>query len=105
MNIETGYAYFVKSPRVIDDLRVLHPASHETSYMVAKKIVLSKTDYQNFSLDLLADRQFIEEFHSLCSHTPPLKCLLVTTAKSDEGILLVSRDKCFVDIAALYRRK
>ena len=37
MNIETGYAYFVKKPRVIDDLRVLHPASHESIYMVVKK--------------------------------------------------------------------
>ncbi len=55
----TGYAYFVESPRVIEDLMTPHPVERERRYEIAKTVRLAKIDYENFIRDMIADRQFI----------------------------------------------
>lgn len=95
-----GYAYFVKRPRRAEDLMRLHAVDEEREYEIAKTIVLSSIDYENFITDMLADRAFLEENAHLCSCGNHLRCLFVHSRKSTEGILVVP-DGAFVNIAAL----
>ena len=55
----TGFAYFVESPRIIEDLLAPHPIEQETQYEIVKTVKLAKIDYENFITDMIADRQFI----------------------------------------------
>ena len=54
-------AYFYFRPRTVRDLRCPHLLERETAYEIVKTITLSGIDFENFSEDLLADRQFIED--------------------------------------------
>lgn len=65
-----------------------------------KTIYLSKIDYENFYTDMVADRQFIEDYGYLCSAGTPMKCLLVKTRQASDGILVVPEEKCYVGWAA-----
>ena len=62
---KTGYAYFVESPRTIDDLMEPYPIEQETAYEIVKTVKLSGIDYENFITDMIADRQFIEDHAAL----------------------------------------
>ena len=53
-------AYFVRKPRTLYDLRQPHLVEQEQVFEVVAEIVLSAIDYENFSLDMVADSQFIE---------------------------------------------
>ena len=59
--MEYGKAFFVSKPRTIDELYQPHMLSDERAYAVEKVICLNKTDYENFTSDMLADRQFLED--------------------------------------------
>ena len=65
----TGFAYFVESPRIIEDLLAPHPIEQEIQYEIVKTVKLAKIDYENFITDMIADRQFIEERWTLAMHT------------------------------------
>ena len=96
---KNGTAYFVKNPRVLEDLQAAHPYEKEQSYEIVKTIPLSNIDYENFYTDMVADRQFLEDFSYLCSTGDVWKCLFVHRRGKDDGIL-VAPDDCYVGWAA-----
>ena len=97
---EQGYAFFIKRPRRIEDLRRVHPTEQERKYETAKVITLAKTDYENFVTDLLVDRRFLEDNASLCSGDGNvIRCLKVTCRGCKESVLVVPRG-AWVEIAA-----
>ena len=56
-----GNAYFVRSPRRLEDLQTLHLVEKERPFEIVKTVKLAKIDYENFITDMVADRQFIED--------------------------------------------
>lgn len=99
----TGFAYFVESPRIIEELLAPHPIEQETQYEIVNTVKLAKTDYENFITDMIADRQFIEDNASLCSQGGPWRCILVQQRGRTDGVLVVPVDGCYVGWAAYYR--
>lgn len=98
----TGYASFVESPRIIEDLLAPHPIEQETQYEIVKTVKLAKIDYENFITDMIADRQFIEDNASLCSRGGPWRCILVQQRGRTDGVLVVPVDGYYVGWAAYY---
>ena len=99
----TGFAYFVESPRIIEDLLAPHPIEQETQYEIVKTVKLAKTDYENFITDMIADRLFIEGNAALCAQGGVWRCLLVQQRGRTDGVLVVPVDGCYVGWAAYYR--
>ena len=99
----TGFAYFVESPRIIEDLLAPHPIEQETQYEIVNTVKLAKIDYENFITDMIADRQFIEENAALCAEGGAWRCLLVQQRGRTDGVLVVPVDGCYVGWAAYYR--
>ena len=64
---ENAKANFVKRPRIFEDLIAPDVPKRSEAYRVIKTIILDSIDYGNFVTDMLADRQFIEDFAPLCS--------------------------------------
>ena len=99
---KTGYAYFIKRPRVLRDLIIPHLLELERPYKVAKTIRLRAIDYENFITDMLADRQFIEDYANLCEMGEHWKCILVQKCGSQDGVLVMPKDGCYVGYAAYF---
>ena len=99
---KTGYAYFVESPRIIEDLMVPHPIEQEQKYEIIKSVKLARIDYENFTTDMIADRQFIEDNAALCSRGEVWRCILVQQRGRTDGVLVIPVDSCFVGWAAYY---
>ena len=97
---KTGYAYFVESPRTIDDLMEPYPIEQETAYETVKTVKLSGIDYENFITDMIADRQFIEDHAALCSQGETWRCILVQRRGHTGGVLVVPVDSRHVGWAA-----
>ena len=93
-------AFFVFHPRRLEDLRVPHLAEQERAYRVTARVRLSKTDYENFVSDLLADRAFLEEYGKRCGMGAVWECILVQQRKRKDGVLVIPERKCFVARAA-----
>jgi len=100
----TGYVFFVESPRIIEDLMTPHPVERERQYEVVKTVKLAKIDYDNFITDMIADRHFIEDNAALCSQGEVWRCLLVQQRGRSDGVLVVPADGCYVGWAAYYRK-
>lgn len=96
-----GYAYFVRTPRRITDLQVLHAIDRESPYEIVKEIVLSQIDYENFITDLTVDRDFLENNACLCENGDIKKCLYIHGQNSGTGILVIPKDLCWVSWAAI----
>lgn len=96
-------AYFVKRPRVIQDLAAPHPLEAEREYEVASRVALACIDYENFVTDMLADRDFIGENAALCGEGEVMRCMLVQRRGQDGGVLVVPERGSFVGWAALAR--
>ena len=99
---KNSYAYFVESPRTINDLMQPHPIEQEQVYEIVKTIKLSKIDYENFITDIVADRQFIEDNANLCSKDEAWRCILVQQRGQTDGVLVIPEDSCYVGWAAYY---
>ena len=91
-------AYFVYRPRTAADLYSANPGGKRLQYRIVKTVCLRRIDFENFYLDLLADRQFLEDHAALC--TEKGDCLLIKS-KGPGGELLVIPDGCYVRYAAL----
>ena len=98
----TGYAFFVESPRIIEDLMTPHPVEQECQYEIAKTVRLAKIDYENFITDMIADRQFIEDDAAMYSQGEVWRCLLVQQRGRADGVLVMPIDGCYVGWAAYY---
>ena len=98
----TGYAFFVESPRIIENLLAPHPIEQETQYEIVKTVKLAKIDYENFITDMIADRQFIEDNASLCSRGEIWRCILVQQRGRSNGVLVMPATDCYVGWAAYY---
>lgn len=83
---KTGMAYFVDFPRILPDLQQPHLLKAERPYKIVKTITLGKMDYDNFCTDMIADRQFIEDYADLCGTGEVWRCLLIlfTRKRVDE---------------------
>ncbi len=92
-------AWFVFRPRTAADLTLKKRAGKWMEYRIVKTICLNGIDYENFTTDLLADRQFIEDHFVLC--TEPGDCLLITGKRQEPELLVIPWQKCFVRYAAL----
>lgn len=95
----TKTAYFVRKPRVLEDLQNPHANGTESPYEIVKRIPLGKISYENFYTDMVADRQFLEDFAPICTNENVRKCLLVHQRGRKDGILVVP-DGCYVGSAA-----
>ena len=93
-------AYFVSAPKTYRDLLKPHLPESEREYEIVKTIELSGIAYENFSEDMLADRQFIEGNAALCEDGDILHCLLVKQRGEREGILVVPELGSYVKRAA-----
>lgn len=98
----TGFAYFVESPRIIEDLLAPHPIEQETQYEIVNTVKLAKIDYENFITDMIADRLFIEENAAQCAQGGVWRCLLVQQPGRTDGVLVMPVDGCYVGWAAYY---
>lgn len=109
----TGTAYFLRNARRLDDLEDFRKESvrkriKPKQYIIEKVIALSKIDYENFTTDLLADRQFIaDNTHLMFVDVNNIwHCLLVLEkGKEDIGILVDSKKKDFPMYSAVYKKQ
>lgn len=92
-------AWFAFRPRTAADLTLKKRAGKWMEYRIVKTICLNGIDYENFTTDLLADRQFIEDHFALC--VEPGDCLLITGKRQEPGLLIIPWQKCYVRYAAL----
>lgn len=97
---KTGYAFFVRRPRVLGELVELHSIECERPYEIVKTVRLGAMDYENFVTDMVADRQFVEDNAEYCSTGEVWKCLLVQKRGNRGGILVMPEDNCYVGYAA-----
>ena len=99
---KTGKAYFVRQPRRVDELVILHAVDWETSYEIVQEIILQAIEYENFITDMTVDRQFIADYASLCDDDNEgiKKCLFVRGRDPQSGILVIPEAKCYVGWAA-----
>lgn len=96
-------AYFVRKPRTVYDLRQPHLSEQEQHYEIVAEIVLSAIDYENFLLDMVADRQFVEDNAAQTSVGSVMKCIFAHRRGKQEGILIVAdtpQNPAFVSYAA-----
>lgn len=93
-------AFFVYHPRRIANLRVPHLIQDEHPYEIVGTVELSAIDYENFSEDLLADREFLEPYEKACGGSDIYRCVLVKRKKNTDGILVLPEDGCYVKRAA-----
>lgn len=99
---KSGYAFFVKRPRVLQDVMRPHLTEQKYPFEVIKTVKLGIIDYENFITDMLADRQFIEDYAGLCELGKVWKCLLVQRRGSSDGILIIPEGGCYVGYAAYF---
>ena len=92
-------AFFVFRPRTVSDLSIGTGDGKWREYRIVKTVRLSRMDYENFTTDLLADRQFIEDSAPLC--TAPGDYLLITGKQRQQELLVIPWQGCFVRYAAL----
>ena len=92
-------ALFFFEPRRIDDLAPGNPGGKWMEYRIVKTICLSKIDFENFTNDLLADRQFIEDNIGLCVEKGD--CFLITNRNHNGELLVIPWHKSFVRYVAL----
>ena len=90
--MEKGTAYFVKYPRTLQDLLILHDVAEENPYEIVKDIRLQPIDYENFITDMTVDRKFIEDAASLCENGEVKKCLFVHGRTAEKGVLVLPVD-------------
>ena len=93
-------ADFVYSPRTAEELLRPHDLNSEKPFQIVHTVSLSAMSYENFITDMLADRQFLEDYADLCSEGEIWRCILVKQRGQSDGVLVVP-DGCYVKYAAL----
>lgn len=93
-------AFFVQTPRRLEDLLKLHLTEQERAFTIAGVVVLGKMDYENFAGDMLADRAFLEPWAPQCERGEVWRCVLVQQRGRSDGVLVIPEDGCYVGWAA-----
>ena len=97
-------AAFVRRPRRIEELQGLHLVSNEHSFAIVTTVELEKIDYENFTTDLLADRQYLEDYAEFCGRGEVWRCILVKQIGRRDGVLVLpAEDGCHIEWAAYYQ--
>ncbi|MBQ9268007.1 MAG: hypothetical protein IJ206_00670 [Oscillospiraceae bacterium] len=97
-------AAFVRRPRRIEELHGLHLVANEHPFAIIKTVELEKIDYQNFATDLLADRQYLEDYAELCGIGDVWRSILVRQIGRPDGVLVLpAEDGCHIEWAAYYQ--
>lgn len=99
-NDSTRIRFFVERPRRIEDLMVPHLVDKERPYRIVTSVQLTAIDYENFITDMLADRQFIEDYDRRCKKGEVWECLFVRSRGQADGVLIMPEQDCFVGWAA-----
>ena len=99
---DRGTAYFVRSPRVLDDLRRPHLLDEEQAFVIEKRITLGVIDFENFVTDMAVERPFLEDSAGSCAGEDDgaLHCLLVRERGKTGGVLVVPEAGGYVLLAA-----
>lgn len=97
---KSGYAFFVKRPRTLEDLISPHLLCREQAYELVESVALAAIDYENFITDMLADRQFFEDKAALCSRGEVWKCLFIYQAGKTDGVLAIPESDDYLGWAA-----
>ena len=112
------YARFFRKPCTVSDLENDTPIIKPSPFEVVREIILPESKYRHFQANLLTDTHFIAARTNQTGyneHTGCFKCLLVTTRKRRDGILVDSegyfharyaayvRDKSALDLAGVSR--
>lgn len=93
-------AYFVKHPRVIDNLLASHLPQTEQFYEICHTLTLAPIDYENFIYDMTVARQYIEDNAHFCQMGDVIKCLLIKARWAKNGVLVVPDIEGYVGCAA-----
>jgi len=103
-NSQDATAYFVRHPRTIQDLMMLHALDEERPFIIAQRICLPLIDYENFLTDMTVDRVFIEKSAAKCANDDEgvRQCLFIYCRDSHKGVLIVPEDGRWVGEAAYY---
>ena len=97
-------AAFVRRPRRIEELQGLHLVSNEHQFAIIATVELEEIDYENFITDLLADRQYLEDYAELCGKGDVWRCILVRQiGRRDGALVLPAEDRCHIEWAAYYQ--
>jgi len=108
----SGIAYFLRDARRVDELEELRKGKirqkiSAKQYIIEKVIELTQIDFENFSTDLLAERQFITDNLNLMfvDDNNTWHCLLVVQIGITNPGILVQSKKCeFPKYTALYQK-
>ena len=95
-----GYAYFVESPRTVNDLMQPHPIEREHAYEIVKQVKLAKIDYENFITDMLVARDYPEDPEELSFRSQIWECFLVRQRRRKDGVLVMPDRDGFIEWAA-----
>ena len=93
-------AFFVRTPRRLEDLLKLHLTEQEWAFAIVGVVVLGKMDYENFVGDMLVDRAFLEPWAPQCERGEVWRCVLVQQRGRSDGVLVIPEDGCYVGWAA-----
>ena len=92
-------AYFIRRPRRIEELRA-EENGWRHSYRIVKTVCLGGMDYENFTTDLLADRDFLENADCCGEEGSLVRCLCVC-CPGRESILVLPDGTGHVALAAI----
>ena len=98
-------AYFLQKPRRIEELWRPHLSEKETPFEIVCHISLGKTDYDNFTEDMLVYRDFLADMEKMCSFGEPSRCLFIHAKGRRDGVLVAEIEEGCVRVAALWTQK
>ena len=96
-------ARFFRKPCQVEDLQNDTPLIKPAPFQVVRVIILPEDRYRRFQRDLMADAPFIAartQFTGYNRRTGRFQCLLVTTRKRKDGVLVNSEGYPYARYAA-----
>ena len=109
----TGTAYFLRNARTVNELenykhQCIEKQIDAKAFAVSKIIRLSRIDYENFTTDLLVDRQFIQDNIEIMyvDENNIWNCLLIVQKDNPhKGVLVESKKKDYAMYLAIYQEQ
>lgn len=97
-------AAFLAMPRCLYDLRLPMSPEKWHPYTIEKTVVLPRSEYSNFTEDMVHWRSFIEDNAHLCrvDENGIWHCVLVQAAGYSDGVLIMTDGEHWTKYAAYY---